>query len=230
MYNIQNAIVSVYIRTPMNEYPHIITIVGCGPGAPDYLTPAAVDAAETADVVFGASRLLDLFPNISAETIPVTGPLGDVLARVEERASAGECVAVLVTGDPGVHSLARPVIKRVGRENCRLVAGVSSIQVAFAAVGCAWENVRIISAHHQKPSVGPDELRQHGRLAVLLGADNAVEWVASMASGLESHRCFLCEHLTLPGERVREVDAETLRVVDPADRAVILLINRELIQ
>ena len=38
-----------------------IVIVGCGPGSPDYLTPLARRAVERAEVLVGASRLLDLF-------------------------------------------------------------------------------------------------------------------------------------------------------------------------
>ncbi len=39
-----------------------ISIVGCGPGSLDYLTPAALRAIEEAEVLVGAIRLLDLFP------------------------------------------------------------------------------------------------------------------------------------------------------------------------
>ncbi len=211
----------------MTNYQHTITIVGCGPGHPQYLTPAATTAAEEAETVVGAQRLLDLFPNISAQKIIMSGPLTDTLDAIEEQAAAGQRVAVLVTGDPGIRSLARPVIDRIGRQNCRIIPGISSVQVAFAAVGCAWENVRIVSAHHRMPSVTPQELSQHDRIAVLLGADNAVDWTARVAEALPSHRCFVCEHLTLPEERVREVGGESLRTLNPAGRAVILFINRE---
>ena len=36
-------------------------------------------------------------------------------------------IAVLVTGDPGIFSLARLVIERFGREQCRVIPGISSI-------------------------------------------------------------------------------------------------------
>lgn len=37
---------------------HRITIVGCGPGGLDYMTPAAHTALSQADVLVGATRLL----------------------------------------------------------------------------------------------------------------------------------------------------------------------------
>ncbi|MFW5915707.1 MAG: precorrin-6y C5,15-methyltransferase (decarboxylating) subunit CbiE [Planctomycetota bacterium] len=210
-------------------YKYRLNIIGCGPGGSDYLTPVASTAAENAGSVFGARRLLELFPDISAETIPVTGPLEGILETIQERATAGRRVAVLVTGDPGIHSLARSVVDRVGRHNCRIIPGISSLQVAFAAVGCSWENVRVVSAHHQEPAIEPDNLSHHDRIAVLLGAGTAVEWTARAADVLRSHRCFLCEHLTLPEERVREVDGTSLRELHPAGRSVVLFVNREIL-
>ena len=38
-----------------------ITIVGCGPGSQEYLTPAAIGAVEKADLLIGTERLLRLF-------------------------------------------------------------------------------------------------------------------------------------------------------------------------
>jgi precorrin-6B methylase 1 len=94
-----------------------ILIVGCGPGSPDYLTPAARRAAEGADVLVGAAHLLELFPGARAERIAVTGEIDSLLDEVAARCILGR-VAVLVTGDPGLYSLARPVLSRFGREMC----------------------------------------------------------------------------------------------------------------
>src|SRR5512141_2502938 len=84
---------------PMNPERHI-TIVGAGPGSLDYLTPAGRRAVERAEVLVGANRLLDLFPDLSAERVPVGA---DVERALEAIAACGRRrVAVLVTGDPGM--------------------------------------------------------------------------------------------------------------------------------
>jgi siroheme synthase len=46
-----------------------IIIVGCGPGAESYITPAAEAAAQKADVLIVSRRLEDLFPDVAAERI-----------------------------------------------------------------------------------------------------------------------------------------------------------------
>ena len=48
-----------------------ITIVGCGPGSPLYVTEAARQAVAGADVLVGSRRLLELFPQWPAERIVV---------------------------------------------------------------------------------------------------------------------------------------------------------------
>ncbi|MGA2035789.1 MAG: SAM-dependent methyltransferase, partial [Thermoguttaceae bacterium] len=40
-----------------------LVIVGCGPGAPEYLTDAARQAVAQAEVLVGSARLLALFPD-----------------------------------------------------------------------------------------------------------------------------------------------------------------------
>ena len=60
-----------------------ITIVGCGPGSSDYITPAAQRAVAKAKVLAGAQRLLELFPESSAERIIVTGHITDVLDQIQ---------------------------------------------------------------------------------------------------------------------------------------------------
>lgn len=131
-----------------------ITIIGCGPGSPDHITPAAVDAARSAEVLIGTDRLLHFFTDADAEKIPVGSAVEETLDRVGERFGHKQ-IAVLVSGDPGLFSLARLVIQRFGREHCRVIPGVSSVQVAFARLGLDWGDAIILSAHKQDPDIDP---------------------------------------------------------------------------
>lgn len=205
-----------------------IVIIGCGPGSPDYLTPEAVRAAQNADLLVGAQRLLDLFPGSSAERIVVAGAVREALDRIEEMVGSRN-VAVLVTGDPGLFSLAKLVIKRFGREHCRIVPGVSSVQAAFARVGLDWENARIISAHKEDP-IADSNLRDAEKIAVLCGRDSSLKWISEhfMPSGGAS-RVFVCEDLTLESEQVAEVTLEELAKLHASSRTIVLIIKRSLI-
>jgi len=203
----------------------MITIVGCGPGSPDFLTPAARRAIENADVLVGARRLLDEFPEAQAEIISVGADIFKALDDIAARA-ADRKIAVLVTGDPGICSLAKPVIRRFGRAVCRVIPGVSSVQAAFAAVGVDWFGARILSAHDEPPRIPMSELVREDRLAVLAGNPKHLDWLDALAESiLSTHTVFICENLTLPNESVRE--ANSLRTADLASRCILIFVRRE---
>ncbi len=190
-----------------------IEIVGCGPGAAEYLTGAARKAVLGADLLAGSRRLVELFPDYRGEKLVVDAHLEPLVDRLEAAWRAGRKVAVLVSGDPGLYSLAERLLRRFGRENCRVTPAVSSVQAAFARLGLSWDNVRVISAHGRLPP-GDVDLSQWDKLAVLGGTPEAMRWAASACQLLrETHAAYLCENLTLPGERVCRVTPEDLRTL-----------------
>jgi precorrin-6y C5,15-methyltransferase (decarboxylating) CbiE subunit len=208
-----------------------IAIVGCGPGSPDYLTRSAVRAAQRAEVLVGSQRLLDLFSDADAERLPVGADINlalDLIAAHYENKS----VAVLVSGDPGLFSLTKRVIEHFGRDSCEIIAGVSSVQVAFARLGLDWADARIISAHKENPdSALLESLKHEDKVAVLAGRREAVDWVADLAGMLgKDRRIFVCENLTLDDEKVREVYAERLSQLEVGSRTVVLIINSALLK
>jgi precorrin-6y C5,15-methyltransferase (decarboxylating) CbiE subunit len=123
-----------------------LTIVGCGPGGREYLTGQALAAVEKADLLCGPRFLLDLFPGVTAERIVVRANAQEVVALVHPRLER-QRVVLLVTGDPGLHSLAAPVARLLGRDRVRLIPGISSVQLAFARLALPWEQARIFSLH-----------------------------------------------------------------------------------
>ncbi len=207
-----------------------IIIVGCGPGAADYITPAARAAALKADVLIVSRRLKDLFPECPAERIDSGTDFEGAFDAIASRRDDGQQVVVLATGDPGIASLAQPVIRRFGRESCEVIPGISSVQVAFARLGLDWQDARIISAHSSDPEASADDLRPAGKIAILGGRPGALRWTAALIPEIgEGRRVFLCEDLTLPGERIREVRADELTTLPVSTRAIILIIQGELL-
>lgn len=208
--------------------PKKIIIVGCGPGGEGYITPAARAAAAKAEVLIVSERLKGLFPECAAERIDSGVDVAGILDTMAARRGAGQQVVLLATGDPGIASLAQPVIRRFGRENCEVIPGISSVQVAFARLGLGWQDARILTAHHRDPQVSAAELQAVPKIAVLGGRPGALAWAAGLIAGLDgARRVVLCEDLTLPGERIREIDAATLAVAPASTRAIVLIIAEE---
>jgi len=205
--------------------PEII-IAGCGPGSPDYLTEATRKAVEGAEVLVGAGRLLDLFPSHEAEKIVVAADTEEVLKAMELRRH--KKIVVLVTGDPGLCSLARPALKRFGRKSCRVIPGISAVQTAFARVGLDWLDARTIDAHGQNPCMEIAALKKERKIAVLTGHGEAILWLADTVKELgNGWRIFICENLTLADENIRQVQEMDLAEIQVAARSVVLIIKEE---
>lgn len=207
-----------------------ILIVGCGPGAESYITPAAKAAAQKAEVLIVSRRLKDFFPEVAAERIDSGTDVEGTIDTMAARRDAGRQVVLLAMGDPGIASLAQPVIRRFGRANCDVIPGISSVQVAFARLALDWQDARIITAGSRDPEASAADLRGADKIAILGGPEGALRWTAELIPKLGGERrVFLCEELTLPGERIREVRAADLVEPSLPSRAMVLIIHRELL-
>ena len=206
-----------------------ITIVGCGPGGPDYLTDAARQAVDQAQLLIGASRLLALFPEAKGEQIAVGADIAAALKVMDTHIGQTPMV-VLVTGDPGLHSLARPVVRHFGRALCRIIPAVSSVQAAFAAAGLDWMDSRILSAHGALPEVNTQNLLPVDKVAVLAGSSAALQWIGELAEKIAPRRILVCEELTLPEETITEIQANELMGLEASPRTVVLLVRPEMLE
>jgi len=207
-----------------------IWIVGCGPGSAEYVTPQACKIALEADVLVGAQRLLDLFPQTAAERIPVKSHIEGLLDQLEELPPEKKII-ILVTGDPGLLSLAKPVIARFGRDRCRVMAGVSSLQAAFAALGLTWHDALVVDAHGGLPQLNNLALAQASKIAVFAGKKESFTWMASLADLLgEAFRIFLCADLTLPTEIIREIKGRDLLEEGHPTLSIVIFVRKELME
>lgn len=215
------------------EKKHNIVIAGCGPGAAEFVTPAVRAAAEAADVLVGAPRLLGLIHNPDAETVPVKADIAAVLEEIDAQFGAGRRVCVLVTGDVGLCSLAAPVLKCFGRAACRLIPGISSVQVAFAKIGVEWRNAQVINAHGNRTEPAGVSLPDGDKIAVLLSKKRTyVIYLEAIRQLSRPLKMFICQNLTLPGEQVKEIDPETeeAQEMNISSQTILLIIGEELLQ
>jgi cobalt-precorrin-7 (C5)-methyltransferase len=210
--------------------PPNLAIVGCGPGSPDYVSQAARRAVAGADVLVGSRRLAALFPEHAGQVVLVDAHVDALIERIEALRRTGRKVAVLVSGDPGLFSLAARILGHFGRTECVVVPAVSSVQVAFARLGLDWSDARIESAHGRAPASAPEDLSRCDKIAVLVGGRESFGWIAATGEALDStHAAFLAENLTLAGETVREVSPGQLAAADPAALSIVVFVRRSLL-
>jgi precorrin-3B C17-methyltransferase len=121
-----------------------LDIVGLGPGGPEHRTAAAAAAVSGADVVIGYGPYVDQCADLLDGQEVVRGAMGEEAARANEalaRAVAGARVALVSSGDAGVHGMAARTLARAAalpddeRPAIEVVPGVTAALAAGALLG-----------------------------------------------------------------------------------------------
>ncbi len=202
------------------------------------LGPAALQHLREAHLVIGGTRTLQL---LEAQIAPqavrrdLTGVLAQVPEWIREAQAEGQRCVVLATGDPLCHGIAAYLASHLCIEAIEVLPHLSTIQLACARIGLAWQDLRIASVHSRDAGewrVGADmkhglyalmqQIRQHDRLAVLTSPDNTPDRIARMlvAEGLaDEFQLAVAERLCQPQERIVSgltiAEAAVQRFADP---------------
>jgi len=193
------------------------------------LTAEAREAVANADCLIGSKRLLELFPDDS-QKVSIGASVAMAITEIEKR-SQTQKVALLVSGDPGLCSIAAPVVKKFGSRCCRLVAGISSVQLAFASVGLDWYGAKVISAHAKDPESDYEDFLNESKIAVLGGREESIKWIAGLAKLLTGEReLIVFENLSLPSEKITTVDVGELEKMELSSLVIVLIVEKELLR
>lgn len=191
-----------------------ISIVGVGPGNPDFVTPIARKTVQQAQFVIGAQRAIELFgSDIKGEAIKLTAKnISDTLKKAVELAKKGKTVAILSTGDPGFSGMLKTFLKFNNGKGvvAEVVPGISSIQVCAARLALPWDKIRLFTFHggitNKEKEVLLQTVKNGG--AVMLLPDSKTFSPELLSKFLISEGvapdtpAFVCENLTLNGEQV----------------------------
>lgn len=120
-----------------------VSVVGLGPGGPQWLTPEADAELAAADVLIGYETYLRRVPVRAGQRRFATNNRVELqrAERALELADGGARVAVVSSGDPGVFAMAAAMLeaaesRRDGeRVEVHVLPGVSAMQAAAARVG-----------------------------------------------------------------------------------------------
>jgi precorrin-6Y C5,15-methyltransferase (decarboxylating) len=175
----------------------------------------------TADVVIGGARTLALLQREfkpGAQTHDLSGRLSAVPGWVRAAREAHQACVVLATGDPLCHGIAPYLAQQLCLDALEILPNLSTLQLACARVGLAWQDARIVSVHGRDagewqrgapPTHGlyalAQAVRAEGRLMVLTSPDNSPDRIARLllAEGLgEDFQLAVAENLLQAGERV----------------------------
>ena len=120
-----------------------VSVVGLGPGGPEWLTPEARSELAAADVLIGYETYLRRVPvRPGQQRFPTDNRVELERARHALTLGAeGHRVAVVSSGDPGIFAMAAAVLEAIDGEpglaglDVRVLPGMSAMQAAAARVG-----------------------------------------------------------------------------------------------
>jgi len=171
-------------------------IIGVLDNGIEGLAPAALSFIQAADVVIGGERTLALFKDVvktSAEQKDLGGQLTKVPDWIKAAQQTEQSVVVLATGDPLCHGIAKYLLKQIPSNNCKVIPNTSTLQLACARLGVAWQSARICSVHMKDAGEWNDaadinhglypllrDCQQHELLAVFTSPENTPDRIARM--------------------------------------------------
>lgn len=182
-----------------------VTIIGAGPGNPDLLSRAALDAIDIADVVIGAHRALvgiDVPPDVVRCELVKTA---DIVAALTDAASWQRAVVVM-TGDVGLFSGARRLVKALSgdvRVDVRIIPGISSASYLAARLARPWQDWRFASAHGVACDIVAEAERTGELFLVTSGGEDPTRLSGELVqAGFGDARVTVAERLSYPDERI----------------------------
>ncbi len=203
-----------------------VIIVGCGPGLKAYISPKAMYHIKKAEILVGSRRLLKLFPGIDAEKVVLEKNYSILVQKIATW-NCSKQVVVLVSGDPCFFSYTKMIVRKMGRERCTIIPGISSIQLAFAAVGESWDDACFISLHGRNNEYKQliKKVREYNKVGILTDQKNTPAVIARhlLKHGIQKRQMFICKNLSLPEESIHETDLTSAMNINTSGSAVVII-------
>ena len=202
-----------------------IHVIGAGIAGQEGFTPQALELIERSELLCGAQRLLDLFPEYSGETVILDEQRqAEMVARLED--CPGRAV-VLASGDPLFFGIGRYLLRNLPEELIEFLPNVTSVQYAFAKIREPWDDAVFVSAHDRSLKHVVDRIVANDKAAVLTDEINTPGMIARelLSRQRGGFRAYLCENLGTGKEKIRVTDVRGLLELEVAPLNVLILIR-----
>lgn len=177
----------------------MISIVGIGPGERAFMTQAALQAVEDADVLVGWPRALAQFPDFSGTIKTMGGDIHGMVTWLKQ--NEHKKIAVLASGDPMLFGIGKRLCDAFPAAERRVVSGISAVQYLFARIGMAMNDVYITSSHGKTPNY--DLIFQHDNVAMVtdkvIGPGQIAGELVQRGGG---YSMIIGEYLSYPEEKI----------------------------
>jgi precorrin-6Y C5,15-methyltransferase (decarboxylating) len=202
---------------------HKIYLVGAGIEGWEGFGSKALEAINSAELLIGHQRLLDIFPDFKGEkqTISDLSIMLDLVKSTEKQ------VVVLSSGDPNFFGVARFLLRNLPKDRIEIFPNVTSVQYAFARIKEPWDDTIFLSVHGRGLKGAIDRIIAADKAAVLTDEVNSPAAIARelINRGAEGYDVYLCEDLGLPTEKFTRTDVRGLVDLQASPLNLLILIK-----
>jgi precorrin-6Y C5,15-methyltransferase (decarboxylating) len=185
------------------------------------LPAASAALLAQATLVAGGRRHLDALAPAGAEQVALTGDLAPALDALA--AHDGDA-CVLASGDPGFYGIVRALAARVGAERLDVRPAPSSVAVAFARLGLAWDDALVISGHGRDPRAALAAALRHPKVAILTAPAATPAWYAERLVG-SGRTLAVAERLGERDERIVRGTPDEIAAATYAEPNVLIVLD-----
>jgi precorrin-6Y C5,15-methyltransferase (decarboxylating) len=211
-----------------------VSLIGMGPGCEAMLTGQAVKALRECDVLIGAQRILEIYPEYAKKPYFKSYRTDEIRTILQEHPEY-ERAALLYSGDVGFYSGAKGMADALQKDGftVEVISGISSPVYFLNKLGIAWDETKLVSCHGNDRDVISD-IRTSARVCALSGNPDFIPQVCAklLEYHMENVKITVGERLSYPEETITQGTAQELSehtfdslcVVlfeNPAPRAVV---------
>ncbi len=202
-----------------------IHVIGAGIAGHEGFTPHALELINQSELLFGAERLLGLFPDFSGEKFALDDRnLAEMVGRLQD---CDNRVVVLASGDPLFFGLGRYLLRNLSDVLIEFLPNVTSVQYAFAKIREPWDDSVFISVHGRALKDIVDRIVANDKAAILTDGINTPGMIGRelLSRHRGGYKAYLCENLGTDVEKIRVTDVKGLLELDVARLNVLILIK-----
>ena len=226
----------------------MVYVVGVGPGSGLYLTRAAEEIIDKAQLLIGGTRNIEFIRTSlglkeGQDTLVLGSDLASMMDQIEK--NLDKDIVVLASGDPSIYGIADYINRTMSRqedpatetnripsqrdsiqdkENLVIVPGISSIQYAFSVFKIPMNDLYITSSHGRQPDY--DFIFMHDKLALVTDSKIGPRQITQEVKdrGLD-YSFYVGENLSYHNQRLTVGSADDILARDSYGMCLVILIR-----
>ena len=228
----ENQTCEAQCETDPSDCPErVLSCIGIGMGNLGTLTHDAAEAIKSAQIIFGADRLLKSVQEmgiLSSHQPLVTEYIGTKIHAYLEAHPQYRRIAVLMSGDVGFYSGARGIQEAFAGENVHFYCGISSVVYFASKIPTSWQDAKLLSAHGKQVNLLNSVQRYPKIIMIVSGADDVMRLCAKLhEAGMDQVRVTVGTNLSYPEETVTSGAPEDFLTVTTTGLHIMMLENPE---